>query len=78
MKWSIDSFFPSDGSKQGGVTVDHTAWLKGESGPKTQYGTHENIVHISLNMSSRGVPEANAKAMLDAMVSGLNAMAATV
>lgn len=72
MKWKIDSFTPSDGSKQGGVTVDHQAWLKGEDGDKNEYGSHIDIVHISLNMSSRGVPADRAKSFLNAMIQGLD------
>ncbi len=65
MKWEVESFTPSDGSKQGGITIDHTAWLRGH---------HPDIptVHVSLNMSSRGVPTEKARAYLDAMVTGLN------
>lgn len=63
MRWTIESFTPSDGSTVAFVTVDHQAWLKGEG---------DKAVHVSLNISSRGVPESEAKAILDKMVAGLN------
>ncbi len=63
MKWHIESFKFSDGSKQDGVTVDHTAWLKGEGFTN---------VYISLNMQSRGVPNDIALKLLNDMVDGLN------
>lgn len=64
MTWKIDSFTPSDGSKHQFVTVDHQAWLKREGDGPT--------VHVSLNISSNGVSEQEAKTILEAMVVGLN------
>ena len=63
MKWSIESFKASDGSKQLGVTVDHDAWIVGEGVPN---------IYIHLSMQSRGVPNEDALKLLNAMVAGLN------
>lgn len=71
MKWSIESFTPSDGSKSAGTVVDHQAWIRGDD----RGGAREPVfVHIA--MSARDVPEAQARRYLDAMVVGLDAMEA--
>lgn len=72
MIWRIESFTPSDGSKQGFVTVDHQAWLRGDPGDPGDAAT----VYVSLNMSSKDVSEDDARRFLGAMVAGLNAMEA--
>lgn len=68
MTWTIDQFTPSDGSKVQYVTVDHVAWLMRKGGGKP-------TIHISLNISSRDVPEAEARAILETMVAALNSAA---
>lgn len=71
MKWEIEDFNPSDGSKQMGVTVDHRAWLRGSD--EDEESTNPPV-HININMSSKGVSEEQAKQYFEAMVHGLNSM----
>lgn len=60
--WEIHEFKPNnDGYRVGHVLADHTAWLK-----------RSDNKFISLNIASVGLPEGEAKGILEAMVAALN------
>jgi len=67
MNWSVESFTPSDGSIVAGGLVDHQAWLRADD-----RGGGREPVFVKLQMSSKGVPQDQARRYLDAMVAGLN------
>ncbi len=70
--WTIDSFTPSDGTRHMGTLVDHQAWLRRDGSPR--HG--KPAVYVSLSIASVGYPEADAKRMLETMVTALNKEAA--
>jgi hypothetical protein len=63
--WEVESFTPSDGTLHAHVPEDHIAWLKRSGGDR-------QTMHVSLHLSSRGVPETEARQILDTMVAALN------
>lgn len=61
-KWALHEFTPNkDGTKVGGVLVDHSAWLR-----------REDSTFIHVQIASAGITERMAKVMLDAMVEAIN------